>query len=115
MENNAKKEVTAEKAAMMEALGNAAKELILTNTIDEVETRFQKEKSILTVQLVPTPFGITTVTRWKNVSRPEYLEMMVEMERNGERFGMPEAAREKLQELIVLLKEAEAKVNQKGE
>ncbi|MGL5978076.1 MAG: hypothetical protein ACRCZJ_03700 [Erysipelotrichaceae bacterium] len=95
--------INAKNALVMEQLGNAAKNLITKVAMRDIETHFQNDKRILTVQLVPTPMGITTLSGWKALGKEEYKSLLELMVENGKDQGMSDEIQAKFQEIITLL------------
>lgn len=94
-----------QQALIMENLGNTVKKMVANTKLDEIESNFRDEKLVYTLQMIPTPLGLTAVSSWMPVPRKQYLNLMQQMATNEEVQKMPGVV-EKIQEIIEMIEKA---------
>lgn len=111
MDQNQNKAKAVSQAMVMENLGNTVKKMISPIPMGDVEQNFRNEKLVFTVQMIPTPLGITAVSSWNKVGKNQYLNLLKQMSTNEEVQKKPEVT-EKIMELIAMM---EASTTEEGE
>lgn len=109
MDNNQQTKAQATKQALvMEKMGANAKQMISQVPLVEVEKQFTKTKRVFTVQVVPTPIGLTSIASWQALPRETYLDLLKKMHDSEqiEKLG-PEVVG-KFAELIEMLEKSAA-------